>query len=190
MAGPHPVTFDVEYPERLSRWKIFFKWIFILPQAIVLAFVGIAVFFTTFLAFFAVLFTGRYPRGFFDFSLSFFRWQANVGAYAGLLRDEYPPFTGTDGQYPHVTFSIEYPERLNQILVLVRVFTVIPAIIFLYFVQIAASVVQFIAWWAILFTGKIPRGMFGFLVGAQRLSLRVSAYFFFMTDRYPPFNLS
>ncbi len=190
MAGPHPVTFDVEYPERLSRWKIFFKWIFILPQAVVLAFIGFAFSFTTFFAFFAVLFTGRYPRGFFDFGVSFLRWQANVGAYAGLLRDEYPPFSGTEGQYAPVTLAIEYPERLNQILVLFRIFTVIPAGVFLILVSIAASVVQFIAWWAILFTGKMPRGMFGFLVGFQRLSVRVTAYYYFMTDRYPPFNLS
>ena len=190
MAGTHPITLDIEYPERLSRWKIFFKWLFLIPHTIVLMFIGLAFFFTTFVAWFAVLFTGRYPRGLFDFGITFLRWQTNVNVYGGLLRDEYPPFTGTDGQYPVVHMNIEYPERLNQIMVIFRIFTVIPAIVFLYLVQIASAVVQFIGWWAILFTGKMPRGMFGFLVGSQRLSLRVLGYFYFMTDRYPPFNLS
>lgn len=190
MADPHPVQLDVDYPKRLSRWKIFFKPLFAFPQAIVLLFVSFAFSFTSLFSAWAVLFTGRYPRGFFDFGVSLLRWQTNVAIYSGLMRDEYPPFTGTEGQYAPARLTIAYPERSSRLLLLVRMFTVIPALVFLVFVAFAGMFVRLVAWFAILFTGRIPKGQFDFLVGFQRLSARVFAYYYFMTDRYPPFGLA
>ena len=95
----YPVIFTVEYPERLSRGlvllKAFFDWLYVgIPHGIILYFYGIAVGIVTFIAFWAILFTGRYPKGMFDFVVGYMRWYINVEAYMSLLRDEYPPFSG------------------------------------------------------------------------------------------------
>lgn len=100
-ASNYPVTFDVEYPERLSRWKIFLKWLFAIPHLIIIYLLGIVNYVLIVIGFFAVLFTKKWPRGLFDFSLQIQRWTFNTYIYAlCLLRDEYPPFTGESGQYP------------------------------------------------------------------------------------------
>ncbi|MDP2731111.1 MAG: DUF4389 domain-containing protein [Dehalococcoidales bacterium] len=95
----YPVTFEVNYPERLSRAKLllkaFFGWFYVgIPHGIALWLYGIAAGIVTFIAFFAILFTGKYPRGMFDFVVGYQRWQNNVTAYLLFLRDEYPPFSG------------------------------------------------------------------------------------------------
>ncbi len=95
----YPVTLAIEYPERLSRgWvvlKVLFGWLYVgIPHGIILWLYGIAVGVVTFIAFWAILFTGKFPRGMFDFVVGFMRWNLNVNAYLGLLRDEYPPFSG------------------------------------------------------------------------------------------------
>lgn len=96
MEKDYPVTFNVEYPERLSRGLIFVKCLLAIPHYVILMFYSIAVGFTTFIAWWAILFTGKYPRSLFDFAMGFFRWMLRVNCYsAWLLRDEYPPF-GTD----------------------------------------------------------------------------------------------
>ena len=89
----YPLRYDVEYPEQLSRWLIFVKWLLAIPHYIVLLFLGIAALFVWVSAFFVILFTKRYPRGLFDFSVGYTRWEVRVNAYTGLLRDEYPPFS-------------------------------------------------------------------------------------------------
>ena len=97
----YPVTLDVEYPERLSRgWvvpKVLLGWLYVgIPHGIILALYGIVVSIVVFIAFFAILFTGKYPRGMFDFVVEYMRWSLNVTAYLSLLRDEYPPFSGRE----------------------------------------------------------------------------------------------
>jgi hypothetical protein len=93
-APDYPVRFDVEYPERLSRWKIFVKWLLALLHVIVLTFLAIAAYFAVGIAFFAILFTGRYPRGLFDFVVGTYRWLTRVSAYASwFMTDRYPPFS-------------------------------------------------------------------------------------------------
>lgn len=186
----YPVHLQVDYPTSLSRWKIFFKWLFVIPNAFVLGFVGIAFWVISFFSWWAVLFTGKYPKGFFDFVESYQRWVVNLSVYASLLRDEYPPFSGAAGRYPAVHFSVDYPDRLNQIMVIFRVFTVIPAAIVYFFVGIAAAFVQFVGWFAILFSGNMPRGLFDFVVGSIRWNQRIFSYYFFMTDAYPPFGMA
>jgi Domain of unknown function (DUF4389) len=189
-APAYPVRFDVEYPERLSRWKIFLKWLFAIPHFIIVYLLLIVAGVLQFIAFFAILFTKRWPRGMFDFTVQIYRWTANVSAYGVLLlRDEYPPFSGDSGQYP-VTLEIDYDENLSRWMIFVKWLLAIPHLIVLLFVGLAASVAVVIAFFAILFTGRYPRGLFDFVVGNLRWYLRVQAYaFWFMTDRYPPFSL-
>jgi hypothetical protein len=191
----YPLRFDVEYPEKLSHWKVLLKWLFAIPQFIVVYLLQIVLGVMVFIAFFAILFTKRWPQGMWDFAVQIERWTANVIVYGVLLmRDEYPPFNGEPGEYP-VTFEIDQPEELSRLMIFVKWLLVIPHLIVLFFVWLASLVVLFIAFFAILFTGRYPRGMFDFLVGAMRWSLRVNAYGFvpwggwLQTDRYPPFAL-
>ncbi len=94
MPAQYPVTFEVEYPEKLSRLLILVKWLLVIPHLFVLYFYGIIVGIVIFLSWWAILFTGRYPKGMFDFVVGYHRWSVRVNAYTSLLRDEYPPFSG------------------------------------------------------------------------------------------------
>ena len=188
-APGYPVRYDVEYPEELSRWLIFVKLLLAIPHFIILWALGIAAGVMGFIAFFAILFTKRYPRGLFDFVVNVNRWSANVDAYTGLLRDEYPPFSWEPGQYA-VTYEVDYPEKLNRWLPLVKWWLLaIPHYIVLFALGIAAFVVYIIAWFAILFTKRYPRGLFDFTVGYTRWEYRVNAYAGLLRDEYPPFSL-
>ena len=186
--GGYPLRFDVEYPEQLSRWLIFVKWLLAFPHFLILYALGAVAAVITFIAWFAILFTKRYPRGLFDFVVNVNRWNANVLAYYGLFRDEYPPFSWEPGNYP-VTYEVDYPEELSRWLIFVKWLLAIPHFIVLMFLYIAAFVAWFIAWLAVLFTGRFPRGLFDFIVGVVRWNYRVNAYTNLLRDDYPPFSL-
>jgi hypothetical protein len=184
----YPLVFDVEYPERLSRLLIFVKWLLALPHWIILYGLGVLAGAITFVAWFAILFTGRYPRELFDLVVKSWRWQANVAAYVGLMRDEYPPFSWEEGRYP-VRFQVEYPERLSRLLIFVKWLLALPHYIVLFLLGLAAYLAWIVAWWAILITGRFPRALFDFLVGLGRWNWRVQAYTNLLRDEYPPFSL-
>jgi hypothetical protein len=179
------LQYDMEHPERLSRGLIFVKWLLAIPHLIVLGALGYAVAVTTVISWFAILFTGSYPKGLFKFALMFLRWQARVNAYFMLMRDEYPPFG--EGSYP-VSLELDYPERLSRWKIFFKSIFIIPHLIVIYIMFIAASVVTLIAWFAILITGKYPPGMFNFVAGVFRWWYRVFAYMYLLTDAYPPFS--
>jgi hypothetical protein len=187
-AATYPVTFDVEYPQELSRWLIFVKWLLVVPHVVIVYFLALAWEVVTLIAFFAILFTGRYPRELFAFAVNVFRWSSNINAYAGLLRDEYPPFSWESGIYP-VVYDVEYPEQLSRLLIFVKWLLAIPHYLALILLGIAAAVVHVIAFFAILFTKQYPESLFRFVVGVQRWGLRVSAYVYLMRDEYPPFSM-
>ncbi len=187
-APGYPLRYDVEYPEELSRWLIFVKWLLVIPHLIILDVLGIATRVVTLIAFFAILFTKRYPRGLFDFVVNVNRWGANVMAYFMLFRDEYPPFSWEPGEYA-VTYEVDYPEELNRWLPLIKWLLAIPHIIVLLFLFIAVFFVYIIAFFAILFTKRFPRGLFDFTVGVHRWNYRVSVYTDLQRDEYPPFSL-
>ncbi len=187
-APAYPLRFEVEYAEECSRWLIFVKWLLALPHFLILYALSIVASVVTLLAFFAVLFTKRYPRGLFDLVVNVNRWNANVTAYVGLFRDEYPPFSWEPNQYA-VTYEVDYPEVLNRWLPLIKWLLAIPHVIVLYFLYIGAFVAWVIAWFAILFTKRFPRGLFNFIVGVLRWNYRVNAYTNLLRDEYPPFSL-
>jgi hypothetical protein len=189
-ASDYPVRFDVDYPERLSRWKIFVKWLLAIPHFIIIYLLGIVNGVLIFIAFFAVLFTKKWPRGLFDFSIQIQRWTFNTYVYAiGLLRDEYPPFSGDSGAYA-LTLEVEYHEDLSRWQIFLKWLFAIPHLLVLTVLGIVAFFAIVIAFFAILFTGRYPRSFFDFVVGTARWAVRVNAYaFWFMTDRYPPFSL-
>ncbi len=188
--GTYPLTFGVEYPERLSRWLIFVKWLLAIPHLVILGALSYVVQAITFIAWFAILFTGRYPRGLFDFVVNVYRWQANLYAYVLLFRDEYPPFSWERGLYP-VTFEVEYPERLSRLLIFLKWWLLaIPHYILLFLLSIVAFLAWVITWFAILITARFPKGLFDFLAGVIRWGYRVNGYaFLLLRDEYPPFSL-
>lgn len=188
-APAYPVTFEVEYPERLSRWLIFVKWLLVFPHLLILGVFQYLVQLTTFISWFAILFTARYPKALFDLAATYIRWNARVTAYVALLRDDYPPFGAGSADYP-VRFNVEYPEKLSRLLIFVKWLLAIPHVVILGLLGLVGLAVYVIAWFAILFTGRFPRSLFDFLVGIGRWSLRVNAYVYLMRDDYPPFSLS
>jgi hypothetical protein len=186
---PHPVVLEVEYPEELSRGLIFVKWLLAFPHYIIAYLLLTVVYILTFLGWFAILFTGRYPKAFFDFCSGTLRWSSNVFAYAMLMRDEYPPFSWDSGLYP-LLLDIPLAERQSRFRLFIRFFAIIPNLVVFWFVQIAFLVTTFIAWWAILLSGRYPRGLFEFNTGVMRWYNRQFAYLFLLRDEYPPYSIN
>lgn len=210
----YPARLDIDYPEKLNRATTFFRLILAIPIVIIISLLsasadstltvvsetgeklsqvtrtsgGIAagLFAATLLM---ILFRERYPRWWFDFAREFARFGARVGAYLVLLTDEYP--STVEEQSVHL--EIDYPDverDLNRWMPLVKWILVIPHIIVLILLAVVAMFVIFIAWFAILFTGRYPRALFDYVVGVGRWGLRVEAYaMLLVTDRYPPFSL-
>ncbi|MCH8025150.1 MAG: DUF4389 domain-containing protein [Chloroflexi bacterium] len=187
--APHPVSFDVEYPERLSRLRTFFRLLLAIPQLIIAYLLTSLIGILAFIAWFSILFTGRYPKTFFEVSVGAMRWMANVVAYVALLRDEYPPFSWEPGDYS-LTLDIERLERQSRFRLFIRYFAIFPNQIALYFMQLAWLTTTVIAWIAILVTGKYPRGLFRFGVGVMRWYQRQVAYLYLLRDEYPPYSIN
>lgn len=202
MAGQtYPVTLtgELTVPPARGWWLI--KWLLAIPHYIILAFLWVAFIFVWIIAFFAILFTGRFPRDLFDFNVGVLRWTWRVGfySYEALATDLYPPFTLKSVDYP-ADLQVEYPENLSKGLALVKWWLLaIPHYIIVaifsgwsgqkdnapglvYVLAIIAAVV-------LLFTGKYPESIFKLVVGLNRWSYRVCAYAALMTDQYPPFRL-
>jgi len=188
VATAYPVTVEIDYPERLSRWLIFVKWLLVIPNLFVLMLYGIAYLVTLVIAWFAILFTGRYPRGLFDFAVGYFRWGLRVNVYMYLMRDEYPPF-GTGGDYP-ARLQVQYPEQLSRWKIFVKWLLAIPHLIILYAYGALAQAITIVAFFIILFTAGYPKALFDLVVGYYRWSNRVNAYVLLLTDEYPPFSIS
>ncbi len=140
------------------------------------------------ISWFAIVFTGQHPRGLWDLSHLYLRWRVRAVAYTALLRDEYPPFG--DGTYP-TTFEVTYPRgQRDRLSVGLRIVYAIPHLLVLWALHLAWFVTSVIAWFAILFTARYPRGLYSFGVGVMRWTVRVEAYLLLMRDEYPPFSLA
>ena len=205
-AGSYPVQFDVAYPDRdLNRLTTFFRIFVAIPILIVMAALGGehwswgahgtgyasaggSVLFLPVLL--MVLFRQKYPRWWYDWNLELTRFSNRIGVYLALMDDTYP---STDEEQS-VSLHFPYPnakQELNRWLPLVKWLLAIPHYVVLFFLSIGAVVAVIVAWFAILFTGRYPRGLFDFITGVFRWSNRVSGYaFVLVTDEYPPFRLS
>lgn len=210
-SGTYPVRVDGALDERLNRWLWLVKWVLVIPHLFVLAVLWIAFALLSFVAFFAILFTGRYPRGIFDFNVGVLRWTWRVQfyAYGALGTDRYPPFTLREVPTYPAHLEVKYPEHLSRGLVLIKWWLLaIPHYIVVGF--FVGSGTWFVsqtdnrAWaWsgglvgllvliaaiALLFTGRYPRSVFDLVLGMNRWVLRVAAYAGLMVDQYPPFRL-
>ena len=209
-ASVYPARLEVDYPDQHDRVTTLFRVIMVIPIGIVSAVLtagatqtvynqsgqvvrttsgGITagLFVATLLM---IVFRQRYPRWWFDFALEMARFGARIGAYLVLLTDQYP--STVEEQSVHL--QIDYPDvkrDLNRWLPLVKWLLAIPHFVVLVVLSVAAFFVVVIAWFAILITGRYPRGLFDFVVGVARWWLRVHAYAtLLVTDRYPPFSLT
>jgi len=209
-ASVYPARLEVDYPDQHDRMTTLFRVIMVIPIGIVSAVLtagatqtvynqsgqvvrttsgGITagLFVATLLM---IVFRQRYPRWWFDFALEMARFGARIGAYLVLLTDQYP--STVEEQSVHL--QIDYPDvkrDLNRWLPLVKWLLAIPHFVVLVVLSVAAFFVVVIAWFAILITGRYPRGLFDFVVGVARWWLRVQAYAtLLVTDRYPPFSLT
>lgn len=183
----YPVTFDVEYPERLSRLTTLLRLIWAIPILILVSVAGNATLLAPLLL---IVFRKKYPRWMFEWNLALTQLGARFGVYALLLRDEYP--SSDEEQAVHL--NIEYPDverDLNRWLPLLKFWLLlIPHYIVLILLAIIAAVLTIVAWFAFLITGRYPRGIFEFVVGVMRWGYRVYSYGWLLTtDRYPPFSL-
>jgi hypothetical protein len=211
-ASPYPLRLRGELAPRLNRWLPLVKWALIIPHVIVLAFLWLAFVLTSVVAFFAILFTGRYPRAIFDFNVGVLRWTWRVSfySYCALGTDRYPPFSlDDDPDYP-ARLTVAYPASLSRGLVLVKWWLLaLPQYLVVAFFAgglyagwdatndgtpwlygsglIGLFVVM--AGVALLVSGRYPRGIYDLLVGMNRWVFRVAAYAALMTDAYPPFRL-
>jgi hypothetical protein len=210
-ASPYPLQLTGELAPKLSRGLWLVKWLLAIPHFIVLFFLWVAFAAVTVIAFFAVLFTGRYPRGLFEFNAGVLRWSWRVGfySYSALGTDEYPPFTLKDvPDYP-ARLEIAYPDSLSRGLVLVKWWLL--AIPHYFIVAVFAGgglaawaaggggwvtssgglvgLLVLIAGVTLLFTGRYPKSLYDFVLGMNRWVFRVAAYSSLMTDSYPPFRL-
>ena len=205
--GDYPVRFDVDYPEKLDQLTTAFRIVMIIPIVIVLGTVsgvamssgvgegakgGGAVGGGLLIAgpLLMILFRQKYPRWWFDWNLELMRFTARVESYFLLLTDHYP---STDEEQA-VHLGIDYPDverDLNRWLPLVKWLLAVPHAIVLAFLWVVALAAVYVAWFAILFTGRYPRGLFDFVVGVMRWTWRTVAYALMLTtDRYPPFRLA
>jgi hypothetical protein len=206
-----PIRVDAALDAPLSRWLWLVKWLLLIPHYVVLALLWVAFVVLSMVAFFAIVFTGRYPRGIFDFNVGVLRWTWRVQYYAigAFGTDRYPPFTlADDPSYP-ARLEVDYPGRLSRGLVLVKWWLLaIP-----HYIVVALftggglwaasragndyhygwpgliAILTVLAAIVLLFTGSYPRQIFDFVLGLNRWVLRVAAYVCLMTDAYPPFRL-
>jgi hypothetical protein len=204
-ATPYPLTLTVDYPDRpLARASSFLRFLWIIPIGVIACLLGSGTISTESIDYswswaaggiltcpvlLMLLFRQKYPRWWFDWNLNLTRFLTRVGAYALLLRDEYP--STDEEQAVHLDFAYPDATRLSRWLPLVKWLLVIPHWIVLWFLWIGVVVCAIIAWFAILFTGRYPRSLFDYVVGVDRWTLRVVAYsLLLVTDQYPPFSLS
>ncbi len=208
----YPANLTIDYPAKLDRLTTFFRAIWAIPALVILSLltmtgsssnqefmhqagnemskdggeIVVGLFIATVLM---ILFRQRYPRWWFDFVLELNRFSARVGAYLFLLTDKYPSTVETQS----VHMDIVYPDvkkDLNRWLPLIKWLLALPHYIVLLVLMIGAFVATLIAWFAILFTGRYPKGLFDYVVGVGRWNLRVAAYAsLLVTDKYPPFSL-
>lgn len=187
----------IHHQETYSRLELllrtFFGWLYIgIPHYFLLFFVSIWAAILIFIAFWVVLFTGRYPKNMYEFQAGLMRWGLRLNARIYNLSDGYPAF-GIKAADEKVTLDLPYPEKLSRGLLLLRfffgfIYVLIPHGFLLFFRSIATMVIAFLAWWAVLFTGKYPLSFHKYVTGFLRWTNRVNLYLLFLTDKYPPFT--
>jgi uncharacterized protein DUF4389 len=185
----YPIRFEADYIEERNRVTTFFRLLLAIPHLVVIyvyALVGLC---AVFVAWFALLFTGKYPPGLYNFVSGLMHYGTRLNGYCYLLTDEYPPFSG--GEYPEypVRLQIDPPQdEYNRVKVLLRIFYVIPAAILNYALSLLAQIVAFVAWFVIVLTGRQNKSMNDLIRLGVSYQARVAGLFLLLTETYPPIS--
>lgn len=202
-ADDYPVSLDISRPERQRKLTnlplgigTFIRLVLLVPSLALLYQLISALWLAYLGATFVILFRGRYPRGLFKLLLGSLRWQTNAYAYFLHLFDEYPPLDLDQRPESKLQLSAPYPEHPSRWLnapalgLAIKLVLAVPHLIILMALYFLAGVVVFLAAFAILFSGSFPAGLHQMVVGTLRWNVRVTAYLYGFTDRYPPFSLN
>jgi hypothetical protein len=187
----YPISYAADYAaEGRNRLTTFFRWILAIPWLIVAGLYGFAAYFATVIAWFAIVFTGRYPEGLYDFNAGYLRMYNRVNSWYYLLTDEWPPFGGEAApEYPIRIGVAEPLDTYSRAKTFFRLIVGIPVMILAWVQGLILTVCTIIAWFAILFTGRQPEGLFEPMRSAAAYLTRASGYFLLMTEDWPPFSL-
>ena len=194
MVTDYPANYELDAPADVANWRPLVQWLLDIPHLVIANALSNVAGVIALISWFAILFTGRLPEGLANFQCLVIRYQSRAYSYATWLREPYPAFdfsmTPADpgGDPVRVDLSPQLENR-NRLTVGLRFLWVLPAALFLMVVGIAAFFVLVAAFFAVLFTGRWPEGMRRFVIGASRLGVRVSAYWYLLVDDYPPFSL-
>jgi hypothetical protein len=208
-AAPYPVQLEIERQPQYDKLRAlvrspgafilsFINLILLLPILLGLVVLGIGYIVVYLISCFAILFTGRFPRGLWEYQVGVLRWQARFYSWIYLLSDRYPPFSFDNDAHP-MQLSIEYPERVSRwrgipllcgilaipVYIVAEVLLIVSSLL-IYLPPIVPGVIQL----AILFTGEYPEGLFNLISGAVRITIRTGAYAAMLTTQYPPFRLA
>jgi len=185
----YPASFEADYSQRHSRLTSFFRLILVIPLVIWLYVYALIAYVAIVIAWFAIVITARYPRPLYGFVAGFIRFLARFTAYTVLLCDPYPSFTGSpDPAYP-VRMEFDGPlPRYSRLKTLFRIILAIPILVLRYVMQLLLEIGGVAAWFVIVLTGKLPRGLFDPMVLANSYVARSDAYLALLTETYPPFQ--
>ena len=189
----YPATIDVRSPAKIARWRPLLQWLLAIPHLLGLWLLNIVASGLALVSWFAILFTGKLPEGIAKWQVLFLRASNRVSAYAGFLHDEYPPFDLTPGipepgGTPTVVQIEPAIEGRKRLTCAVRPIWAIPALFWVAAIGIVAYFAWFIAFFAVVFTGRWPQGLRDWVMKGRRVGLRANAYLYLLTDEYPPFS--
>ena len=184
---------ELDAPLAVARWRVIGNPIMAIPLMLYMYVLSAVLGVVTFIAWWAILFTGSYPEQMFGFAVGVMRFQWRVGTFYTFMREPYPTFslvtTVADPADDPATFSVPYPQKLSRGLIFIKVFLLIPVFFVLFILGIGAYVVLVIGFFGVLFTGKWPAGMRKYIIGVARLGFRATAYYYLLTDVYPGFSI-
>jgi hypothetical protein len=185
----HPIAYSAAYEgEGRNRLTTFFRLIVAIPWFIVLTLYAIAACVAVIIAWFALVFTGHYPQGLYDFNAGFLRFSARVSGFYTLLTDEWPSFGGDEEPDYPIRVLVEPPKaEYSRAKAFFRIILIIPVYVLQYVMQLIIQVVSLVAWLVIIFTGKLPVGLYRPLRIANAYSVKASAYFMLLSEDFPPF---
>jgi hypothetical protein len=187
-AGTYPVDVDAQLLPEYSRFMPLIKWLILIPHYIALFFLGIGAAFVSIIAFFATLFTARYPEGMWNFMVGVHRWALRVMAYHMLITDKYPPFTLGETADDTIRLKADYPERVSRWRPLFAWILVIPYAIVASLIYLIAQICAIFAFFTILFTTKVPAGIFNVIRNGFTWNIRAGFYSAWLSTVYPPFE--
>ena len=180
--------FEAQYVEKRSRLSTFFRYLLAIPHFVVLLFWGFFAEIAVFIAWFAIVFAGRYPEGLYNFVAGFARYATGVNAYLSLMTDDYPPFSGDDASYPAQLRLPPRPENYDRIKTLFRIILLIPVAIIGYAMRFVWTFGSFLSWIVIVVMGKQPKGLQEMTQLGLSYEVRIMPYALLLTEAFPAFS--